>query len=198
MHTFVTSEFFSVHWPHVQNSPFRNVISSTADTLFNFDPPQTTHTLFCIELTRVHFLQVHSGVGASTASVPETNITSSSKSCSNDAIGTSTMAAISLKLLPDLDFENFTVFSSRLMVTTGLSSAFAAALAIASSLVTVMRLGCVNEAGGRRNAHISQASAHNGLYAYEHLVQVHIRGGVADSLLPAVRFILWRREKNCE
>lgn len=82
------------------------------------------------------------------------------------------------------------------MVTTGLSSAFAVVFAVASSLVTVVRLGCVSEAGGRRNAHISQTSTHNGLYAYEHLVQVHIRGGVTDSLLPAVRFDLCEKREE--
>lgn len=105
------------------------------------------------------------------------------------------MAAISSKLWPDFDLENFTDFSSRLMITAGLSSGFDG-FAAASSLVTVMRLGCVSEAGGRRNAHISQTSTHSGLYAYEHFVQVHIRGGVTDSLPATVRFVLFEKGGN--
>lgn len=35
-------------------------MSSTDEILFNFDPPQTIQTDEVDELTRVHFLQVHS------------------------------------------------------------------------------------------------------------------------------------------
>lgn len=59
LHMSIVKEFFSVHCLQVQNSPFRRVISSTDETLFNLDPPQTIHAIAVKEFTRVHFLHVH-------------------------------------------------------------------------------------------------------------------------------------------
>lgn len=50
---------------------------------------------------------------------------------------------------------------------------------VLSSLVTVIKLGCPSVAGVNCDSHISQSSTQSGLYAYEHLVHVHILGGVS-------------------
>lgn len=95
MHVFVDNEFLSVHWAHDQNSPLRRVISSLDEIDLNFEPPHTTQAFTRCELTRVHFLHVHSSFGGEISS---TNSTSSSRSCSNEAIGTSTICGTSSKI----------------------------------------------------------------------------------------------------
>lgn len=113
MHEVADSEFFNVHWAHDQNSPFRRVISSTDDILFNLDPPQTTHALTRGELTSVHFLHVHSSpVVWPTVDNGSTINSSSSKSCSNDAIGTSTIDGTSSNACVDLDEMNLSFLLS--------------------------------------------------------------------------------------
>lgn len=39
------SEFLSVQWLQVQNSPFRNVMSSMEEMLFSLEPPHTTQAI---------------------------------------------------------------------------------------------------------------------------------------------------------
>lgn len=69
-------------------------------------------------------------------------------------------------------------FTNILPVNTVRSSAF----------VNVIRLGCDKEGGVHFDSHISHNATHNGLYAYEHFLQVHIRGDAADVLIHAFLF----------
>lgn len=60
IHAVFVRRFFNVHCGHDQNSPFLSVISSIAEILLSFDPPQTTHAIDFDVLTRVHLRHVHS------------------------------------------------------------------------------------------------------------------------------------------
>jgi hypothetical protein len=118
------------------------------------------------ELTNVHFLQVQSCshvVPGELDPSPGRNWKSSSRSCSSVAkvaVGPGrTKARGSLLLTPSESSE----------------SSFLGGVYLTLSLVTVMRLGSVRDGGERTELQISQLSDHSGLYAYEHLVQVHMR-----------------------
>lgn len=54
------NEFFNVHFPQDQNSPFFNVVSSILEILRSFDPPHAAHANAVGALTKVHFLHVQS------------------------------------------------------------------------------------------------------------------------------------------